>query len=784
MKQVVFKNETESSINGNVLVMKDLILSFISQCFRCMPKIQHRLFTPHLVYKQDKQLLTIIFLSLSLFASAQPVMDSDNDKIPDATECPTIPCVDTDQDGVPDYLDHDSDNDGVLDIVDCGFTTCPEGPIVNGDFELPGNPDGGPYFISQSNVPGWKTTGAGGILEFWTGFDNVSGAYPGQQCVELNAYDNGALYQKLCLEPGTVITWKVKHRGRFNPEKDIAQVKIGSSLAAAQVVAQMESNKVLNHPTLTYIDYIAFCDQACGSKKRDCPECKEFLSNLQWNPYSGTYTVPAGQKDTYFVFSAVSSGNGDASYGNFIDDVEIEIVSTPQNAPSTCLDSDNDGLPNYRDLDADADGCPDAIEAYQSVMVTGTDGNQYYGNGSPPAVDGNGKVIDASYSAFDRTMFTASTATTITSQPTDKNMYSSTPVMFTVGTSEGGDTTKYQWQLSTDEGMTWSNVTDTMFYSGMKTKELKVKKAIAAMDGRQFRLKVIQTSRFCTELYSDTVKLNTCTLTATAGKISDQTCIPVPGEPSDGKAYVNASGGTLPYLYNWDTTPAKTTDTIEQLDPGSYQVTVTDVNGCSWTSNAITIASGTGPCCKNPTLGGNISIDQYICLQMQPAKLSSTAGASGETGVLQYKWQMSTQENPTNWTDIPGATSLDYQPPLLNQTTWYRRIVKVDCEETWDDAPASNVVKITVVPDTDRYLTIESLQQPTCNPPDGCKVTIRGLPTATWTIEQTGPVDKILTGNGNPLLINDLPDGVYKFRTADALGCIVSPPFGVIVVTY
>jgi hypothetical protein len=503
-----------------------------------------------------------------------------------------------------------------------------------------------------------------------------------------------------------------------------------------------------------------------------------------WPTFSGSYTVPQGQTDTYFAFAAVGSGSGDPTEGNFIDDVQISIVSTPQNTPSTCLDSDSDGLPNYRDLDADNDGCPDAVEAYQSLTVTGTDGNQYYGDGSPPAVDSNGKVIGASYTAVDEQMFTASTATTITSQPTDKNMYSSTPVIFTVGITEGGDTTKYEWQLSTDEDMTWSNVTDTMFYSGMKTKELKVKKAIAEMDGRRFRLKVTQTSRICTEIYSDAVTLNTCTLMATAGKINDQTCIPIPGEPSDGKAYVNASGGTLPYLYNWDTTPAKTTDTVEQLAPGSYLVTVTDANGCIWTSNAITIAPATVPCCKNPTVGGSISLDQYICLEMQPAKLSSTAGASGETGVLQYKWQMSTQENPTNWTDIPGATSLDYQPPLLNQTTWYRRIVKVDCEETWDDAPASNVVKITVVPDTDRYLTIESLQQPTCNPPDGCKVTIRGLPTATWTIEQTGPVDKILTGNGNPLLINDLPDGVYKFRTADALGCIVSPPFGVIVVTY
>jgi len=47
-----------------------------------------------------------------------------------------------------------------------------------------------------------------------------------------------------------------------------------------------------------------------------------------------------------------------------------------------------------------------------------------------------------------------------------------------------------------------------------------------------------------------------------------------------------------------------------------------------------------------------------------------------------------------------------------------------------------------------------------------------------------GPADKTITGNDNPLVLEDLPEGVYQFRSADANGCIESPPFGVIVVTY
>lgn len=42
-------------------------------------------------------------------------LDSDNDGFSDSEECPSLPCVDTDGDGIPDFLDSDSDNDGLTD---------------------------------------------------------------------------------------------------------------------------------------------------------------------------------------------------------------------------------------------------------------------------------------------------------------------------------------------------------------------------------------------------------------------------------------------------------------------------------------------------------------------------------------------------------------------------------------------------------------------------------------------------------------------------------------------
>jgi gliding motility-associated-like protein len=48
-----------------------------------------------------------------------------------------------------------------------------------------------------------------------------------------------------------------------------------------------------------------------------------------------------------------------------------------------------------------------------------------------------------------------------------------------------------------------------------------------------------------------------------------------------GFAVISVSGGTLPYTYNWSTTPAQTGLMAINLAGGTYYVTVTDYNGCT-----------------------------------------------------------------------------------------------------------------------------------------------------------------------------------------------------------
>jgi hypothetical protein len=49
---------------------------------------------------------------------------------------------------------------------------------------------------------------------------------------------------------------------------------------------------------------------------------------------------------------------------------------------------------------------------------------------------------------------------------------------------------------------------------------------------------------------------------------------------NDGRSMYAVTGGTSPYLFSWNTTPANTTSGIENMAPGVYTLTVRDARGC------------------------------------------------------------------------------------------------------------------------------------------------------------------------------------------------------------
>lgn len=93
-------------------------------------------------------------------------------------------------------------------------------------------------------------------------------------------------------------------------------------------------------------------------------------------------------------------------------------------------------------------------------------------------------------------------------------------------------------------------------------------------------------------------------------------------ESSDGEAISDASNGTPPYTYSWNTQPVQTSSIASGLPPGDYEVVVTDQDGCQGIGS-VTIGA-------LPAVEADAGMFTTIC-----------AGQSTElmaTGGIDYEW--------------------------------------------------------------------------------------------------------------------------------------------------
>ncbi|MBF6654542.1 gliding motility protein [Flavobacterium columnare] len=153
------------------------------------------------------------------------------------------------------------------------------------------------------------------------------------------------------------------------------------------------------------------------------------------------------------------------------------------------IDFDNDGISNYRDLDADNDLCFDVKEA--GFIDANTDG--ILGNITPPQVDNKGKVIGFIGYTKPNTIYLQSAPISITDQPKPGKgcLLEKTKISLT----SNADT--FQWQISTDNGANWNNLSNTGNYSGVNTPELEIKNLSNAMTNHLFRVQLNRLGNAC-----------------------------------------------------------------------------------------------------------------------------------------------------------------------------------------------------------------------------------------------------------------------------------------------
>ncbi|KGO79764.1 hypothetical protein Q763_13035, partial [Flavobacterium beibuense F44-8] len=198
-------------------------------------------------------------------------------------------------------------------------------------------------------------------------------------------------------------------------------------------------------------------------------------------------------------------------------------VDTGAQGLGDCADSDNDGFPDYVDLDSDNDGCSDANEAYGLADADGNDGDMYYGVG-PVAVNADGTVIGASYAGTNNNVTTVGAESTIDTQPVDQSVEINANVAFTVAASGGSGTTNYQWQESTDNGVTWTDITDGGIYSDATTNTLNLTAVTAAMADYDYRVIITQSDLVCAYVVSDAANLCVVSAATAVADFSANTC--------------------------------------------------------------------------------------------------------------------------------------------------------------------------------------------------------------------------------------------------------------------
>ncbi|MER2996821.1 T9SS type A sorting domain-containing protein [Pontibacter populi] len=115
---------------------------------------------------------------------------------------------------------------------------------------------------------------------------------------------------------------------------------------------------------------------------------------------------------------------------------------------------------------------------------------------------------------------------------------------------------------------------------------------------------------------------------------------------------------------------------------GNYTVRISNGN-CSETSSPVAV-NVTASISNNAISSGN----QNVCVGAAVANLQGSVPTGG-SGNYSYQWQQSSEG--TTFSAISGATSQNYSPGNLSNTTWFRRVVTAGgCSST------SDAVKVTI----------------------------------------------------------------------------------------
>ena len=238
------------------------------------------------------------------------------------------------------------------------------------------------------------------------------------------------------------------------------------------------------------------------------------------------------------IYDLKESGStaADSNLNGIIDGVNFGtngLAASVQTAPNsgllnyTIADTDADGVYNYVELDSDKDLCLDVVEA--GYLDGNNDG--LLGSLVPPSVNANGLVTSGSGYTIPNNNYIIAAPISISNQPQNKIVCELQTATFSVTSNT---VTSYQWEISTNNGSTWTALSNNATYSNVTTATLTISNVSPAMTGNQYRVFLNKAGNSC-GLYSAAGKLTTHALPVITTPITLKQC----DDNSDGISIFN-----------------------------------------------------------------------------------------------------------------------------------------------------------------------------------------------------------------------------------------------------
>src|ERR1035437_1145092 len=246
-------------------------------------------------------------------------------------------------------------------------------------------------------------------------------------------------------------------------------------------------------------------------------------------------------------------------------------------------------------------------------------------------------------------------------QPTDKTVCELGSTTFSASTTD--PIQKWQWEISTDGGLTWGNANNGTYYNGFNTNVLSVVNAPLSFNGYRYRVQITTTAGGCT--YPSNSALLTVNQLATATAPSNAAVC----QGAAASFAITAGGGASTIQWqpsnNGGTTRTNITGAAIPNDGCTYSNFNTATLGIAGTQNGMNnyqyhaVLTTTSGSCVTTSAAGVLTVTQLatttapsnaaVC-QGAAASFAITAGGGAST----IQWQRS-NNGGTTWTNITGA---------------------------------------------------------------------------------------------------------------------------------